>query len=38
MAQKELRIHNKSDKPDNIIMKENEILKIFDEIESAGKI
>ncbi len=34
MAQKELRIHNKSDKPDNIIMKENEILELCSGIES----
>ena len=33
MAEKELRIHNKSDKPDNIIMKENEILELCSEIE-----
>lgn len=33
MAEKELRIHNKSDKPDNIILKENEILELCQEIE-----
>lgn len=33
MAEKQLRIHNKSDKPDNIIMKENEILELCQEIE-----
>ena len=33
MAKKELRIHNKSDKPDNIILKENEILELCQEIE-----
>jgi len=33
MAEKKLRIHNKSDKPDNIIMKENEILELCQEIE-----
>ena len=34
MAKKELRIHNKSDKPDNIILKENEILELCQEIEN----
>lgn len=34
MAQKELRVHNKSDKPDNIIIKENEILELCSGIES----
>lgn len=34
MAEKELRIHNKSDKPDNIIVKENEILELCGDIEA----
>ena len=41
MSQKEVRIHNKSDKPDNILMKENEIfdkcLEIQDELPSFMK-
>jgi len=32
-AGKEIRIHNKSDKPDNVIMKENEIIRQCQEIE-----
>lgn len=32
-VKKELKIHNKSDKPDNIIMKENEIIEKCQEIE-----
>ena len=31
--QKEIKIHNKSDKPDNVIMKENEIIRQCQEIE-----
>ncbi|MDX9887804.1 MAG: tyrosine-type recombinase/integrase [Anaerovoracaceae bacterium] len=33
MVEKQLRIHNKSDRPDNIIMKENEILDLCQEIQ-----
>lgn len=33
MAEKQLRVHNKSDKPDNIILKENEILELCQKIE-----
>lgn len=33
MAEKQVRIHNKSDKPDNIILKENEILELCQKIE-----
>ncbi len=33
MVKKQLRVHNKSDRPDNIIMKENEILELCQEIE-----
>lgn len=33
MVKKEIRIHNKSDKPDNIILRENEILEKCQEIQ-----
>ena len=33
MVEKQLRVHNKSDRPDNIIMKENEILDLCQEIQ-----
>ena len=33
MAEKQIKIHNKSDRPDNIIEKENEIFFECEEIE-----
>ena len=34
MVEKPVRIHNKSDKPDNIVLKENEILELCGELEN----
>ena len=34
MAEKEIRIHNKSDRPDNVIKRENDIYLECEEIES----
>ena len=34
MAEKEIKIHNKSDKPDNIVKKENEIFQECEDIEN----
>lgn len=34
MVDKPVRIHNKSDKPDNIVLKENEILELCGELEN----
>ena len=33
MAEKEIRLHNKSDKPDNVIKKENDIFLQCEELE-----
>lgn len=38
MAEKQIRIHNKSDKPDNIIKKENDIYLQCESIERTAKI
>lgn len=34
MAEKEIRIHNKSDRPDNVIKKENDIYLECEELEN----